>query len=101
MKYFISLRHDTKVSFTNVQKGDCNTNINKLNYTKMTLTGYYEGLPTATAPKTEFVKKIAEKCNVNEATVRLWVKGKTKPDNPDHVEILSIETGIEKEELFQ
>ena len=66
----------------------------------MNLTDYYEQLPTANAPKTEFVSRIAKRCNVNEATVRLWVKGKTKPNNTGHLDILAEETGIDKENLF-
>jgi len=66
----------------------------------MNLTNYYEQLPTAKAPKTEFVSRAAKRCNVNEATVRLWVKGKSKPNNPEHFDILAEETGIDKENLF-
>lgn len=66
-----------------------------------TLSDYYESLPPATAPKTEFVKRIAERTGKEEATVRLWIKGKTKPDDPKHWGILSEETGIPVENLFR
>ena len=66
----------------------------------MNLTKYYEQLPTANAPKTEFVSRVAKRCEVNEATVRLWVKGKSKPNNPEHLDILVEETGIDKDNLF-
>lgn len=67
----------------------------------MNLTDYYEQLPRAIAPKTEFVKKIASLCNVDLFTVRLWVQGKTKPRNQRHIEILEEETGIKSTELFK
>jgi len=66
----------------------------------MNLSNYYEQLPTVNAPKTEFVSRVARLCGVNDATVRLWVKGKTKPNNPEHFDILAEETGIDKENLF-
>jgi len=66
----------------------------------MTLTDYYEKLPTLVAPKTEFVTRVASRCGVNLATARLWVKGKTKPGNQEHFDILAEETGIDKENLF-
>jgi transcriptional regulator with XRE-family HTH domain len=67
---------------------------------EMTLQSYYEALPKAVAPKTEFVERIAKKCGVRTNTVRFWVKGITRPSNPEHLEILAEETGIEVEELF-
>ena len=66
----------------------------------MNLRSYYQNLPEPVAPKSDFVRKVSRMCNVGEPTVRLWVTGKTKPANDEHVEILSNETGISKEELF-
>jgi hypothetical protein len=66
----------------------------------MNLYDFYETLPQATAPKSEFVRRLAERTGKKEATVRLWIKNKTKPDDPKDLEILSEETGIEKEKLF-
>ena len=71
----------------------------------MNLSEYYEQLPGATAPKTEFINRISELCNVKVPTVRLWIKGGAKPDrrNDDYdkiIEILAQETGIDKENLF-
>jgi len=66
----------------------------------MNLAEYYEQLPEITAPKTEFVNRIAELCNLKAPTVRLWVKGKTTPNDPEHLTILAQETGIDKENLF-
>lgn len=65
-----------------------------------TLKSFYEMLPNAAAPKTEFVKKVADRCGLDSGTVRLWVKGKTKPGKPEFLIILSEETGIEIEKLF-
>ena len=64
------------------------------------LTSYYENLPRAVQPKTDFVERISKLCGVNTGTVRLWVKGKTKPENEEHIAILVKETGIESEQLF-
>ena len=66
----------------------------------MSLTTFYQNLPERSAPKSEFVRKVARRCNVGEATVRMWVKGKTKPSMNEHLEILSEETGITTKELF-
>ncbi|MEI6755026.1 MAG: XRE family transcriptional regulator [Paludibacter sp.] len=66
----------------------------------MNLQGYYQNLPEQIAPKTDFIREIAEKCEVGEPTVRLWVKGKTKPANPEHVKVISTVTGIPEEMLF-
>lgn len=66
----------------------------------VTLSDYYEALPKPTSPKTEFVKMIAEATGKEEATVRLWFKNKTKPNDPKDLEILSQKTGIAIENLF-
>lgn len=68
---------------------------------KLVLTDYYERLPKPVAPKTEFIRSLARECNVGEPTVRLWVKGETKPSNPEHVKIISKITGINEEKLFE
>ncbi len=65
-----------------------------------TLSDFYENLPKATSPKTEFIRKVAGRCDLEEATVRLWVKDKTKPSNPEHLQILSEESGIPVTQLF-
>lgn len=66
-----------------------------------TLFDFYENLPKATSPKTEFIRKVAERCDLEEGTVRLWVKDKTKPKDPKHLEILSEETNIPVNKLFE
>ena len=67
----------------------------------MTITDFYNNLPEATAPKTEFVKKIVSRTGKGEGAVRLWVKGKAKPSDEDDILILEEETGLSREELFQ
>jgi hypothetical protein len=67
----------------------------------MTLTDYYEKLPKLVAPKTDFVRRVATRCGVETGTVRFWIKGRSKPCNPEHLSILSEETGIPAEDLFQ
>jgi hypothetical protein len=66
----------------------------------MSLTSFYLNLPERSAPKSDFVRKIARRCNVGEPTVRMWVKGKSKPSNSEHINILSEETGLKASELF-
>jgi len=66
----------------------------------MTLVGYYEKLPKPVAPKTKFVTDISVMCHVTATTVRNWVKGKVKPNDPEHVKILVAATGISAENLF-
>lgn len=68
---------------------------------KITLEGYYEGLEIATYPKTEFVNRIAFLTGATTSTVRNWIKGRTKPDKPEHIQILSEQTGIPVEELWK
>ena len=67
---------------------------------QLNLTTYYRGLPRAVSPKTDFVSRVAIRCNVNEQTVRTWVAGSNKPSNPECIDILVEETGITAENLF-
>ena len=67
----------------------------------MTLKGYYKKLPKASYPKTEFIRSIAKKCNVSEATVRNWIIYGFKPTNKSHIQVLSEETGIPTENLWE
>lgn len=68
---------------------------------QLNLTSYYKNLPRAVAPKTDFVTRVAGRCNVNEQTVRTWVAGSNKPSNPEYIKILVEETGISAEKLFE
>jgi hypothetical protein len=68
---------------------------------KMTLSNYYRNLPPATHPKTEFVRRVAERCGVNVETVRCWLRGDSKPGDENHYAVLTEETGgIPKDQLF-
>jgi len=66
----------------------------------MSLKTYYEKLKRETPPKTAFVEEIAQRCAVNETTVRNWIKYGMKPSNPAHIDILSELTGIAKDKLW-
>lgn len=68
---------------------------------KSKLADYYESLPPSYSPKTQFIKRVAERCGLVEQTVRLWVKGKSNPSEPKHLEVLEEETGISRENLFK
>lgn len=67
----------------------------------MTLSSYYKTLPKPIPPKTAFIKRIAKRCNVNESTVRNWVKGRGTPEEEKHLDIISEETNIPKDQLFK
>lgn len=67
---------------------------------KGTLENFYKDLPKSYSPKTQFIKRVAERCDTAEQTVRLWVKGRTKPSDTKFLEILEEETGISKDNLF-
>lgn len=64
------------------------------NSVKMTLKGYYDNLPSADCPKTNFINKIAARTKVSVTTVRNWIFYGMKPSNQDYIRILSEETGI-------
>ena len=68
---------------------------------KFPLEGYYDGLPEATFPKTDFVNEIATDCNVSVATVHNWLHGKTKPEKEEHRQYLSKKTGIPVEDIWE
>lgn len=68
---------------------------------KTKLRTYYDDLPsrTVTAPKADFVRKIAQKCKVNESTVRSWIYGSQRPDML-RTEIIAKELGVQPHEVF-
>ena len=66
----------------------------------ITLRGYYKNLPEATHPKTDFLRAIAKRCDVTETTVRNWVRYGFKPNNSEHIQVLSEMTGIPVENLW-
>ncbi len=64
----------------------------------------YDSLPPCvkvvkSAPKSEWIKRMAEICKVHPATVRCWIYGTQKPDAL-RISILSKELGIPENELF-
>lgn len=62
----------------------------------------YDALPArqvAVAPKTAFVKRIAELCKVHDVTVRCWIAGTQKPDALK-TSIIAKELGVSEKELF-
>lgn len=68
---------------------------------KMTLKGYYEELPEAKFPKTEFVNKIVQATGVSTATVHNWIHGKTKPLEKKHIQTLCELTGLREGQLWK
>lgn len=70
------------------------------NLNVMGLKSYYEALPSSISPKQEFVTEVATVCGVCEQAVRNWVKGRAKPDNPEHIQVLAKVTGIPADQLF-
>lgn len=67
----------------------------------LTLLGYYEGLPSSSYPKKEFVSRVMTECDVSFTTARNWIKGHTKPKDEAKLERLSKICGIPKEQLWQ
>ena len=74
---------------------------NREKVAKMTLKGYYQQLPDASHPKTDFVNEVAMEAGVAVATVRNWVIYGMKPQNKKHVDILARKTGIPVDELWE
>ncbi len=76
------------------------TNTLSVNTGIITLKGYYEKLPKATHPKSDFLINVASRCGVTVQAVRNWIKYGMKPNNPEHVAILSEMTGIDANNLW-
>lgn len=72
----------------------------KKNKEKMTLRGYYDGLPDAECPKTNFINTIVARTGVSATTVRNWIFYGMKPANENHINILVDVTGIPANELW-
>lgn len=68
---------------------------------KLTLKGYYDGLPKSSFPKKDFVLKVVQECDVSFTTANNWVRGVTKPNKKQYIEKLSEITGIPQEQLWQ
>ena len=82
-------------------ENDSKANTNVLKSRNITLESYYRGLPKASYPKSSFIALVASKCEVTHITVRNWIKYGMRPNNPEHIKILSEITGIPEEELFK
>jgi transcriptional regulator with XRE-family HTH domain len=67
---------------------------------KMTLADYYDNLPRQTSPKSDFVREVAKRCDISEATVRWWLRGQFRPSRKEFYRVLSEMTGISEENLF-
>ena len=68
---------------------------------KMTLKGYYQGLPMRSAPRYDFITEVARRCKVTEQTVRKWVLNGMKTQQHIHLEGLCELTGISEEDLWK
>ncbi len=76
------------------------TNTLKPRKEKMTLKDYYQSLPRATYPKTDFLNVLIQRCNVSATTVRNWVIYGMKPSNKEHIKVLVETTGIKEDDLW-
>lgn len=70
------------------------------NRERITLKGYYLSLPDSKHPKTEFLNEIINRTGVSFNTARNWVRYGMKPNNPEHISILSEITGIPAKDLW-
>lgn len=68
---------------------------------KRTLREYYDTLPKASHPKTDFINEVAVEAGVSTATVRNWMVYGMRPQNKAHIDILVEKTGIPAEELWE
>lgn len=66
----------------------------------MTLTDYYEALPTITPPKAQFTKDVVARCGVTIQCVQNWVKNGVTPSTKDHCDAIAEIVGRPAEELF-
>ena len=72
------------------------------NTEKMNFLDYYNRMSDRRpSPKADFIKKVADRCQISEATVRWWTRGIFKPSRPEFYRILSEMTGIPQEDLFE
>ena len=73
----------------------------KGNNNPLSLKDYYQNLPEASYPKTEFIKTVADRCSVSITTVRYWVLEGRVPTNPKHLKVLEELTGIPSIQLLE
>lgn len=69
---------------------------------KSTLRQFYDQLPerSVSAPKADFVRKVAAECRVECATVRCWIYGTQKPDSL-RTSIVAKMIGVKEDEVFK
>lgn len=79
---------------TKIMESINNSNTLSEKHSKMTLKGYYKNLPVPTHPKKRMIQDLAKLCDVTDTTVRNWIKYGLRPNNPDHIIIISKYTGI-------
>lgn len=62
---------------------------------------YYDALPpkAEVAPKTAFVREIADLCKVHQNTVRCWLAGTQRPDKL-RISIIAKHLNMKEEEIF-
>lgn len=97
---FVSLHKDVKL-YAKIMGNIKTSNTFEEKSQKMTLKGYYRGLPMRSAPRYDFITEVAKRCNVTEQTVRNWVLYGMKPQQHIHVEVLCELTGISEEDLWK
>ena len=74
---------------------------------KLSLLGYYQGLPERVAPKQQFLEEIQRRCEqatgklVTMTTVRNWVLYGRRPNRHECVAVISELTGIKEVDLWQ
>lgn len=97
---FVSLHKDIKHS-AKIMENIQTSNTFEEKSQKITLKGYYKGLPMRSAPRYDFITEVARRCKVTEQTVRNWVLYGMKPQQHAHIEVLSKLTGISEEDLWK
>lgn len=62
------------------------------------LISYYQSLKRSY--KMKFIRSVAVQCNISSNAVLKWVFGDCKPSRPEYISVLSKESGIPAENLF-
>lgn len=95
------MHHNKRCNATNVEKSLYKSNLIIKKMGKSTFRKIYDELPErkVTAPKSVWIKKIADLCMVHPTTVRCWLAGTQKPDAL-RISLLSKELGVAENELF-
>lgn len=94
------MHYNIRITYANIERKMGRLEKKDENLRSMTLKGYYEKLPDANYPRTEFVNRIIARTGKSVQTVRNWVIYGMKPKKTEHSQILSEETGIPVENLW-